>query len=256
VSPAAGHKVGRLPAALRDGWNYPALRLQAAGVQTPVDALRSLGFSEDRLRAHAREFGSVADGLYSGLSEAAAAAGAKEAAERAFRPSPSSRDAKQLLYLAVRVLEPALVVETGPFDGAATTFLLAALDTNGSGRLISFDVPAAQDALGVPLPAGRDPGWLVPRELRGRFELVLGDARKTLAPRLAVEPAVDLFLHDSLHTFRHMLFEYRVAWRHLSAGALLVSDDVFWNPAFWLFTKTHRVPFRHIGTVGLTRKRL
>jgi len=37
-------------------------------------------------------------------------------------------------------------------------------------------------------------------------------------------------------------------------GGVLVSDDVFWNLAFWIFTKRHRVPFRHIGTMGVTRK--
>src|SRR5439155_998588 len=84
-------------------------------------------------------------------------------------------------------------------------------------------------------------------ELRARFELVLGDARDTLRPRLAREAGVDVFFHDSLHTTRHMLFEFRVAWRHLRSGGVLVSDDVFWNPAFWLFTQVHRVPFRHIG---------
>ena len=51
-----------------------------------------------------------------------------------------------------------------------------------------------------------------------------------------------------------MLFEFRAAWRHLRRGGVLVSDDVFWNPAFWLFTRVHRVPFRHIGTMGVTRK--
>ena len=106
----------------------------------------------------------------------------------------------------------------------------------------------------MPIPAGREPGWLVPQRLRHRFELVLGDARETLRPRLEREGAIDLFVHDSLHTTRHMLFEFRVAWRHLAPGGVLVSDDVFWNPAFWLFTKRHRVPFRHIGTMGVTRK--
>jgi predicted O-methyltransferase YrrM len=52
-----------------------------------------------------------------------------------------------------------------------------------------------------------------------------------------------------------MLFEFRAAWPHLRAGGVLVSDDVFWNPAFLLFTRLHRVPFRHIGTMGVTRKR-
>jgi predicted O-methyltransferase YrrM len=82
---------------------------------------------------------------------------------------------------------------------------------------------------------------------------VLGDTRHTLRRRLDGE-TVDLFFHDSLHTTRHMLFEFRTAWRRLRGGGILVSDDVFWNPAFWLFTQVHRVPFRHIGTMGVTRK--
>ena len=94
----------------------------------------------------------------------------------------------------------------------------------------------------------------MPAGLRGRFELVLGDVRKTLRPRLDAEPPLGLFFHDSLHTTRQMLFEYRLAWRRLRPGGLLVSDDVFWNPAFWAFTKLHRVAFRHIGTVGVTRR--
>jgi predicted O-methyltransferase YrrM len=154
----------------------------------------------------------------------------------------------------VRALRPRLVVETGPFNGASSTFLLHALkDNGGDGRLVSFDLPDARDALGVPIPEGREPAWLVPPELRRRFELVLGDTRQTMRPRLERE-AVDLFFHDSLHTTRHMLFEFRAAWRRLRGGGVLVSDDVFWNPAFWLFTQVHRVPFRHIGTMGVTRK--
>jgi predicted O-methyltransferase YrrM len=146
------------------------------------------------------------------------------------------------------------VVETGPFNGAASAFLLQALHDNGAGRLLSFDLPDAADALNVPLPAGHKPGWLVPDRLRDRFELVLGDTRKTLRPRLAAEPSIDLFFHDSLHTVRQMLFEYRSAWRRLRSGGLLVSDDVAWNRAFWAFTKVHRVRFGTVGEVGVTRK--
>ena len=56
------------------------------------------------------------------------------------------------------------------------------------------------------------------------------------------------------HTARQMLFEYRVAWRHLRSGGLLLSDDVSWNRAFWAFTKLHRIQFRNVGEVGVTRK--
>jgi len=246
----------RARAVMRDGWRYPLLRLQARRPLAPAAALQAVGFDEERLAALAAEFDEIADALYARLAEAARAAGDAEAERRVATPSPSSRRAKQLLYLATRMGKPSVVVETGPFNGASTAFVLAALERNGRGRLVSFDVADARDALGVPLPPGREPGWLVPHELRGRLELVLGDVRRTLERRLATVGTIDLFVHDSLHTFRQMSFEFRVAWKHLRPGGLLISDDVFWNPAFWLFTTLHRLPFAHTGTVGVTRRPL
>jgi len=247
-------KAARLPSIARDGWRYPALRVRARGEQTAVEALRALGFDEEELRRREADFAAVAPSVYERLAESARAGGDELAATRAAGRSESSEEGKKLLYLSVRVTRPRLVIETGPFNGASSTFLLHALEANGDGRLISFDLADAADALGVPVTPGREPAWLVPDELRARFELVLGDTRRTLGPRLARENGVDVFFHDSLHTTRHMLFEFRVAWRHLRPGGVLVSDDVFWNPAFWAFTRRHRVPFTHIGTMGATRK--
>jgi predicted O-methyltransferase YrrM len=184
---------------------------------TVAGVLGELGLS-----ANENDFEAAATRLYPELAAAARSVDGKEADEAARRledPSPSSREAKKLLYLGVRALQPQLVVETGPFNGAASAFLLQALEDNGAGRLLSFDLPNAADALDVPLPAGRE-----------------------------------LFFHDSLHTSRQMLFEYRVAWRRLRSGGLLVSDDVSWNRAFWAFTKLHRVPLGRVGEVGVTRK--
>jgi predicted O-methyltransferase YrrM len=247
-------KAARLPSIARDGWRYPALRVRARGEDTALEALTALGFPEPELRALVHEFEGLARRVYEQLAETARGAGDELAATRAAGHSESSEEGKKLLYVAVRALRPRVVVETGPFNGASSTFLLRALEANGGdGRLVSFDLPDARDALGFPIPEGREPGWLVPDDLLPRFELVLGDTRQTLRRRLRGE-SVDLFFHDSLHTTRHMLFEFRTAWRHLRRGGVLVSDDVFWNPAFWLFTRAHRVPFRHIGTMGVTRK--
>jgi predicted O-methyltransferase YrrM len=251
---AIRRRASRLAKIARDGWNYPTLRLRP-DAQPPVEAIRELGFDEEELRRYAREFDALAPPLLRRLADAAEAVGDLAAASRAAEPSSSSTAGKKLLYIAVRALAAETVVETGPFNGVSSTFILAALSANGRGRLVAFDRPDARDSLGVPVPAGRRPGWLVPTEMEEGFELVLGDIRDTLRPRLARERAIDLFFHDSLHTFRHMLFEYRVAWSRLASGGLLVSDDVFWNPAFLLFTRRHGVPFRHIGTVGITRKR-
>ena len=246
-------KAARLPTVARDGWRYPVLRIQARGEQTAVESLAALGFDEEELRRYERDYEELAPGLYAQLGERARAGGDELAASRAGARSESSEEGKKLLYVATRAVRPSTVVETGPFNGASSAFLLRALEDNGDGRLHSFDLPEARDALGH--PAGREPGWLVPDELRHRFEVTLGDTRETLRPALGRLGEIDLFFHDSLHTARHMLFEFRAAWPHLRAGGVLVSDDVFWNPAFLLFTRLHRVPFRHIGTMGATRKR-
>src|SRR5919197_1573260 len=151
-------------------------------------ALGALGLSPD-----GADFEPAAARLYPELAAAARhfrVPGTDEATPRLEAPSPSSREAKKLLYLAVRALRPELVVETGPFNGTASAFLLQALEDNGTGRLLSFDLPNAADALNVPLPAGREPGWLVPDRLRHRYELVLGDVRTTLRSRLEAEPSL------------------------------------------------------------------
>jgi predicted O-methyltransferase YrrM len=246
-------KAARLPNVARDGWRYPVLRLQAQRQQTAVEALAALGFEEEALWRYEQDFEELAPALYAELADRARAGGDELAASRAAAPSESSTEGKKLLYVATRATRPRTVVETGPYNGASSAFLLRALEDNGDGRLHSFDLPEARDALGH--PAGREPGWLVPAELRHRFEVTLGDTRETLKPALRRLEEIDLFFHDSLHTARHMLFEFRAAWPHLRAGGLLVSDDVFWNPAFWAFTRSRRAPFRHTGTLGVTRKR-
>jgi predicted O-methyltransferase YrrM len=246
-------KAARLPNVARDGWRYPVLRIQAERKQSAVEALAGLGFEGEKLLRYERDFEELAPVLYAQLAERARAGGDELAASRAAAHSESSAEGKKLLYVATRATRPRTVVETGPFNGASSAFLLQALEDNGDGRLHSFDLPDARDALGH--PAGREPGWIVPDELRHRYDVTLGDARQTLKPALARLGAIDLFFHDSLHTARHMLFEFRAAWTHLRAAGVLISDDVFWNPAFLLFTRLHRVPFRHIGTMGVTRKR-
>ena len=54
-------------------------------------------------------------------------------------------------------------------------------------------------------------GWLVPENLQKRWILRLGYAREVL-PQLKKEmDSIDIFLHDSLHTYEHMTFEYEFA---------------------------------------------
>lgn len=52
--------------------------------------------------------------------------------------------------------------------------------------------------------------------------------------------SIDVFIHDSLHTYDHMLFESRVSWPFINVGGLLISDDIEANSAFNDFAKELR----------------
>jgi predicted O-methyltransferase YrrM len=161
------------------------------------------------------------------------------------------------LHTLVRRFRPRRVIETGVAQGISSMFLLDALAQNGEGQLISIDLPNfnpegfdnqdgtrartfVKEQLGV--------GWLVPERLRANWTLILKPAQEAL---LELDAPVDLFYHDSLHTYAHMRFEYDWAWRHLGPGGLLASDDIRWNRAFPDFVRDHRGELRVLLSHGL-----
>lgn len=167
----------------------------------------------------------------------------------------------ELLYVLVRLGKPVRVLETGIFDGHSSAVILQALEDNGAGELISIDLPAydaipfstsrMKDAV---LPSGEKPGWVIPDNLRSRHRLILGDAKEYLPKVLEEMKSIDVFLHDSLHTFEHQWFEYSRAWPHLSRGGLFLSDDVFWNTAYHRFCRSRSVPYMAHRGLGVAKK--
>jgi predicted O-methyltransferase YrrM len=137
--------------------------------------------------------------------------------------------AKKILlqYAVVRAIKPKIVVETGVANGVSSAYLLLALQANGRGTLYSVGLNDPQY-----LPAGKSLGWVVPQELRSTWKLLLGDSRTILPGLLDGIDSTDIFIHDSLHTYEHMLWEYRAAYPHIRPGGLLFSDDAKWNSAF------------------------
>jgi predicted O-methyltransferase YrrM len=133
----------------------------------------------------------------------------------------------QSCYLVCRLLKPAVVMETGVAYGTSSAFILKALQQNGHGALHSIDVVASTNR-----DAFRFIGALVPEELRSRWSLHFGASRRVMPKLLWKLGRVDLFIHDSLHTYWNMRREFATVWPYLSEGGAIMSDDVHRNQAF------------------------
>jgi predicted O-methyltransferase YrrM len=158
----------------------------------------------------------------------------------------------ETIYIVIRAMKPEHLVETGVQFGATTAYMLLALEHNQKGFLHSIDLPWAGvgmpgEALGI--------GCLIPGLLKSRWNLVLGDSRQELQPLLSQLESIDLFNHDSLHTPKHMTWEYRTAWDHLRPGGILASHDIRRNNAFQRFCKRQgNMPYVLIYNQGIALK--
>lgn len=153
-------------------------------------------------------------------------------------------------YAMVRAMKPEVILETGVASGVSTAYLLLALETNGHGKLDSIELGDT-----AYLPPGRSPGWLVPEWLRDHWKMHIGDSRILLTPLAQELASFDIFIHDSLHTYDHMLFEFDQVFPFLRPGGLMIADDALWNPAFSEFsTRVHAPVARIIRGVGILRK--
>ena len=131
------------------------------------------------------------------------------------------------LYCVVRRLRPDVVVETGVWLGYSSTFILKALKDNARGTLYSIDLPERS--------IGGKSGVLVPQELRDNWKLILGTSKEKLPKAIEEATNIDIFIHDSEHTFENMMFEFNTAWPAIRSGGILLSDDVEWNGSFATF---------------------
>ena len=142
------------------------------------------------------------------------------------------------LYLLIRLIKPNIVVETGVASGFSSCFILQALMDNKKGKLYSIDLPPKN------LLTGKVSGWVVPQYLRTRWTLHIGDSKALLERLLQKLGEIDCFFHDSLHTYEHMMWEYRTAWKQLRPQGLFLSHDVGANCAFFDFMKEKGISWK------------
>jgi predicted O-methyltransferase YrrM len=138
----------------------------------------------------------------------------------------ASSELARLCYTVARIITPEKIVETGIGAGVSSWANLLALHENHRGHLFSIDLPTPNsDRL-------QSIGYLVPDGLRERWSFALGSSRRHLPEVLRNAGQIDIFLHDSRHSYSNQRFEYRAAWPYLRPGGLLISDDVG-NDAFY-----------------------
>jgi hypothetical protein len=167
----------------------------------------------------------------------------------------TSYNEAELIYVVVRLLRPNCIVETGVAAGVSSTFILEALNRNDTGELYSIDLPSTarcEDGWKYWWPEDKKPGWIIPDSLRHRWHLILGSSKQVLVPLLTKLGEVDLFLHDSLHTFQNMEFEYQTAWRFIRLGGYLLSHDV--GAPYIKFCRSAETLPLHYARIGAVRK--
>jgi hypothetical protein len=69
-----------------------------------------------------------------------------------------------------------------------------------------------------------------------QFNFVLVGDRNFHQGILQIEQ-IDIFYHDSDHSYVNQMLEYTLAWERIRTGGALVSDDVNWSNAFLDFCK-------------------
>jgi len=152
-----------------------------------------------------------------------------------------------ILYCIVRMVKPKKILETGVSNGASSLFILQALKDNNYGNLFSIDLPLSKYDAGKKgivkdgVPPDRV-GRCVPKNLRNRWNLILGNSKNEIPKILQENPIIDIFLHDSEHSFEHMMWEFNTVWPYLKKDGILISDDTDWNDVFEIFSKEKNEP--------------
>ena len=156
------------------------------------------------------------------------------------------------VYAICCLLKPQVVVETGVALGFTSFCILKSLQENQKGHLYSIDLPLSRKSKS-------DVGKFVPKELQSRWTLKFGPSQSILPRLLKDLGTVDIFIHDSRHTYRCQSLEYNLAWTKLNNGGVLISDDIN-NSSFIEFANAKQampiiIPQAKDSPIGIIVKR-
>ncbi len=156
----------------------------------------------------------------------------------------------KFLYFIVRCAQPDIMIETGVAHGVSSWTILNAIHKNGKGKLYSIDLPNLDLKSYNPQNISRQSGWVVPDLLRKHWELQLGSSTDLLPKLISRIDKIDIFFHDSDHSYENMMFEFETVLPRVKAGGLILSDDVHKNKSFTDFVSKQRIAGLQFTTKG------
>ena len=133
------------------------------------------------------------------------------------------------LYALCKTIKPKIIVETGVAYGLSTSYILQALYENKTGTLYSIDSEFR------PWESELMIGSAIPDELKAHWKFVKGSSTEKLNDLLESVGKIEIFLHDSMHTYNNMIFEFESVWPYIKNNGFLLSDDILENNSFLEF---------------------
>ena len=135
----------------------------------------------------------------------------------------------QLLEKLIEHNRPKVVVETGIGNGVSTRTILEAFKKNGLSESYLFSIDSN------PYTEYED------LKSNSQFNFKLLDEKNNFRTILQEIPKIDLFYHDSDHSYLNQILEYHLAWQQLNTQGALLSDDINWSNAFLDFCVERKV---------------
>lgn len=122
-------------------------------------------------------------------------------------------------------------LETGVAYGWSSFSILSSLQKRKNSRLVSVDMPYPG------IDNDKHVGLVVPKSLRGNWELLRLSDREGIPKAIKLLKSFDFCHYDSDKTYEGRSWSYNLIWEKLSINGILYSDDISDNDAFYDFCK-------------------
>lgn len=131
-----------------------------------------------------------------------------------------------IIFALTRILRPKKSIETGVAAGWSSLAILKAIEDIKDAILISVDMPYPK------MNNENYVGCVVPESLRKKWTLIREPDRNGLVKALKMADKIDFCHYDSDKSYSGRLWAYRLIWKHINHGGIMISDDIQDNIAF------------------------